>query len=158
MNKYAFFIVLNLIVIFYYILVLKIGFVSFGKFDNRTLLYNIFMYIIVSPIFEEYLFRGLILKYLLHKIKIDLMRFKTNEELIVKISIANILTSILFAVVHFMMLSTVFGISIYMFIASTFYFVPSIVLGMLYETYKKLYFPIEFHMLLNFNVFLVYFL
>lgn len=107
-----------------------------GKFCNVSL-YNILLYIFAYPVVEEYFFRGILQKKIKEKI--------TGR--IFVITYANILTSLIFVFFHL-----IFSFST----NSLLVFIPSIVLGYLYDRYGRIYVPVIFHGLFNINIFLCY--
>jgi len=89
--------------------------------------------LLLYPIFEEIIFRGLILE--------ELLRFKALTKKKYLISFANVLTSILFALLHFIILGGILSLLV---------FFPSLIIGMYYEKNKHLILAIILHSWFNF--------
>lgn len=107
-----------------------------AEFCNITI-YNIILFLFAYPLVEEYFFRGVVQKNLT----------KIISGRILFISCSNIITSIIFMLFHL-----IFSLSI----SSILVFIPSILLGCLYDRYGKIYVSTIFHSLFNLNIFLCY--
>ncbi len=129
-NKYefSFFIVCGILYFVY-------RFINFeAKFHFS---YNLLIrYIIISPIIEEWLFRGIIQKKLM----------EVYNKKLLGIHISNILTSFLFSVMHLINSSLVHAILV---------FVPSLVFGHIYAKCGKIYPNVFLHSFYNLNVFII---
>lgn len=133
MKKYLCLIDVLLITLIYFAFVI---FTGLAEYCNAGF-YNGVLFLFAYPLLEEYFFRGFVQK--------KLKEVMTGKIFI--ITYANILTSLLFMLIHL-----IFSLSI----SSMLVFIPSIMLGCLYDSYGRIYIPIVFHSLFNLNVFLCY--
>ncbi len=117
----------------YFTIVLLFGNASIGQVALKSVLF----YIIVAPIVEECLFRGLLQPFIRSKINYNISF----------ISVANIITSIFFAFLH------LFYFNI---LQSMLVFIPSLFLGVLYERSRSIVPPIATHAVFNLNIFILY--
>ncbi len=102
-------------------------------------LYNIILFLFAVPLFEEFIFRGLV------QDKINNF-FKSCNFL--HISFGSFISSLIFTFIHLLLNDfALFNLMV---------FIPSLFLGYLYDTYKTLTLPVLFHSFFNINVFLSY--
>ena len=102
-------------------------------------LYNNILFLFDVPLFEEFIFRGLV------QDKINNF-FKSCNFL--HISFGSFISSLIFTFIHLLLNDfALFNLMV---------FIPSLFLGYLYDTYKTLTLPVLFHSFFNINVFLSY--
>lgn len=89
--------------------------------------------LILSPVAEEMFFRGVVQDYLKRRM----------GRILYGISLANILTSVLFSVSH---------VFLWNFVHSALVFIPSLAFGYLYDKTGKIYLPILIHTFYNLNI------
>ncbi len=114
-------------------LLTKFLFFSNGFLFTYKLLLN---FIIISPILEEWTFRGIIQQYLL----------KSFNKKLFGISLANFLTSFLFSIIHLFYNNPLHSIAV---------FIPSLIFGITYEKCGKIYLSVFLHSFYNLNVFII---
>ena len=117
---------------FAYIIIRALFFSDTYYYSNKIFL----NFIIFAPIIEEWTFRGIIQKNLLQYL----------DKRILGISLANILASFLFSVIHLFYNSILHSIAV---------FIPSLIFGITYEKCGKIYLSILLHSFYNLNVFII---
>ncbi len=133
MKKYIFPIIIFTAVSVYFICC-----IYFYGISNITI-YNIILFIFASPLLEEFIFRGLV-QNIINKF------FKSG--IFLHISFGNIISSLLFTIIHFLINYNNF--------MNLLIFIPSLYFGYLYDKYKTLKLPFLFHSFFNINVFIAY--
>ena len=103
---------------------------------NTTLPLNyltaLFLLLLFYPIVEELIFRGMIQEYI---------ALKTNNKIIFNpISLANVLTSVLFVTIHFIYHTPLWALLV---------FIPSLIFGYFKEQYQSIYPSIFLHIFYN---------
>lgn len=131
MKKHLFPVIIFTTVLIYFICCIIIYGVS------NISIYNAALFLFASPILEEYVFRGVIQK--------NINKF-VNNKIFFHISFGSLISSLIFAGVHFF-------INRYEFISLT-VFLPSLFFGYLYDEYKTLKLPVLFHGFFNISVFI----
>lgn len=106
---------------------------------QKITIYNILLFLFASPFLEEFVFRGIVQKNLQKYIKCTFFSY---------ISLSNIITSIIFALVHF-----IAGCNFYVTILLL---IPSIYMGLLYDMYESIKQPFAAHSIFNIIVFINY--
>ena len=102
-------------------------------------LYNIILFLFAVPLFEEFIFRGLV------QDKINTFLKSCN---FLHISFGSFISSLIFTFIHLLLNDfALFNLMV---------FIPSLFLCYLYDTYKTLTLPVLFHSFFNINVFLSY--
>lgn len=101
--------------------------------DTKTFI----LFSIVYPVLEEFVFRGIIQEYL----KLKLKRTSLGP-----ITCQNLITSLLFVILHFINHSMGWAIAV---------FIPSIVFGYFKDKYNNLFPPIFLHCFYNAGYFIV---
>lgn len=124
--------IFTFIIIFYIISILTYG------LKNITI-YNILLFLFASPLLEEFIFRGIVQSNLQKYIKYTLFSY---------ISLSNIITSVIFTLLHLVNVSSIFVTSLLI--------IPSLYLGILYDKYKSIKYTTAAHSLFNIIVFIDY--
>lgn len=106
---------------------------------KNTSIYNILLFLFASPFLEEFIFRGIVQKNIQKYIKCTFFSY---------ISLANIITSIIFAFAHL-----ITGCNIYVTILLI---IPSLYMGLLYDEYKSIKQPFTAHSIFNIIIFINY--
>jgi membrane protease YdiL (CAAX protease family) len=129
--------------LFYFIFFMVLGIICFiikifyFKYDISISKKMILTSVIIFPIIEEWTFRGVIQNYL--SLKIEKIFYN-------HISLANILTSIIFSLIHLFENSFLHSLAV---------FLPSIIFGILYEKCGNIYMNMILHAFYNFNIFII---
>jgi len=105
--------------------------------ELRTLpVFTVLNVLILSPVLEELLFRGILQKFVKERLSGGLFA----------VSYANILVSFIFAILHIPMWGVVHSVLV---------FLPSLIFGFLYDKTGKIYYSGILHMFYNLNIFIV---
>ncbi len=120
------------VAIIFFILILT-GYARVGDIDFKSVL----LFLILIPLIEEYLFRGLFQSILLTKLSGS----------IYIVSYANIITSIIFSLSHLF-----YNDLLHSFLV----FFPSLVFGILYDRSRSIIPSFITHLIYNINIFIIY--
>lgn len=126
----------------FFLFFLSLGFIYFAL---RYFLFDVYIqietkvfinFIVLSPVIEEILFRGIIHNELSKKF----------TSYISIISLPNIIASICFSMIHLLGNSAMHSLMV---------FIPSLVFGIIYERYQSVFPVILLHSFYNLNVFII---
>lgn len=97
---------------------------------------DILVYLLLAPLAEELFFRGVLQ---------DFFRKRIKSHIFV-ISMANVITSLIFGIYHIPFWGTAHALLVV---------IPSLAFGLLYDRTERLTYPIILHMVYNLNTFIV---
>lgn len=130
----------NLLHIFIFTAVALIYIVSISIYGLKNItIYNILLFLFASPLLEEFIFRDIVQYNLQKYIKYTLFSY---------ISLSNIITSVIFALSHYIAGSGVF--------VTILLIIPSIYLGLIYDKYGSIKYTVVAHSFFNIIVFIDY--
>lgn len=130
----------NLLHIFIFTAVALIYIVSISIYGLKNItIYNILLFLFASPLLEEFIFRDIVQYNLQKYIKYTLFSY---------ISLSNIITSVIFALSHYIVGSGIF--------VTILLIIPSIYLGLIYDKYGSIKYTVVAHSFFNIIVFIDY--